>query len=72
MLHIALPAMDEPDLPERLLDLNRQSLLPQTVCVCINQPQAYYSDGIRQHALVCRTNQEVYERKAVLLLSWRR
>ena len=61
MLHIALPAMDEPDLPERLLDLNRQSLLPQTVCVCINQPQAYYSDGIRQHALVCRTNQEVYE-----------
>lgn len=61
MLHIALPAIDEPDLPERLLDLNRQSLLPKTVCVCINQPQAYYSDGIRQHALVCRTNQEVYE-----------
>lgn len=54
--------MDEPDLPDRLLDLNRQSLLPQTVCVCINQPQSYHSDGIPQHARICQTNQEVYER----------
>lgn len=62
MIYIALPAMDEPDLPARLLDLNRQSLLPQTVCVCINQPRAYYSDGISQHSRICRTNQAVYER----------
>lgn len=52
--------MDERSLPERLLELNRQSLLPQTVCVCVNQPQAYYTDGLVQHRQVCQCNQEVY------------
>ncbi|MCM1530685.1 MAG: glycosyltransferase [Bacteroides sp.] len=62
MIYIALPAMNEPDLPARLLDLNRQSLLPHTVCVCINQPQAYHTDGLPQHLQTCRVNQEVYAR----------
>lgn len=60
MIHIALPAMDERELPDRLLNLNRQSLLPHTVCVCVNQPQAYYTDGLVQHRQVCQCNQEVY------------
>lgn len=71
MVHIALPAMDEPDLPARLLALNRQSLLPQTVCVCINQPQTYYTDGLPQHLSVCRTNRGVYERLRQMQLEGR-
>lgn len=61
MIYVALPAMDEPDLPARLLDLNRQSLLPRTVCVCINQPRSYHVDGIPAHLRVCRANQKAYE-----------
>lgn len=60
MIHLAIPAMDERELPDRLLNLNRQSLLPKMVCVCVNQPQAYYTDGLAQHRQVCQCNQEVY------------
>lgn len=60
MIHIAIPAMDEPDLPRLLLDLNAQHLLPQSVCVCINQPSSYYTDGLPEHRRICEVNQSVY------------
>ena len=62
MIYIALPAMEEPDLPSRLLDLNRQSLFPQAVYVCVNQPRSYYSDGIKEHDEVYRVNEAVYNK----------
>lgn len=61
MIYVAMPAMDEADLAESLLRLNEQSLLPQGVAVCINQPQSYYQDGVPDHRRICEVNRRVHD-----------
>ena len=57
---VAVPAMDEPNLPRMLSSLNDQTCLPEAVFVCINQPAAYYGDGSSEHARVCEVNEATF------------
>ena len=57
---VAVPAMDEPNLPRMLSSLNDQTCLPEAVFVCINQPAAYYGDGSSEHARVCEVNEAAF------------
>lgn len=57
---VAVPAMDEPNLPRMLSSLNDQTCLPEGVFVCINQPAAYYGDGSSEHARVCEVNEATF------------
>ena len=66
MVYVAIPAMDEAGLAQRLLALNGQTLLPQRVCVCINQPRAYHTDGLPEHERVCKVNENVYSQLQTL------
>lgn len=57
---VAVPAMDEPNLPRMLSSLDDQTCLPEAVFVCINQPAAYYGDGSSEHARVCEVNEATF------------
>lgn len=59
-VYVAIPAMDEPDLPGLLLSLNEQQLVPEAVYVCINQPESYYDDGDARHIRITEVNADVY------------
>lgn len=59
-IYVAVPAMDEPGLPEMLLSLNYQEKQPEAVYVCINQPRSYYSDEDPGHKRIIRSNAQVY------------
>lgn len=59
-IYVAVPAMDEPGLPEMLLSLNSQEKQPEAVYVCINQPRSYYSDEDPDHKRIVQGNAQVY------------
>lgn len=65
-IFIAIPAMDEAGLADSLLALNRQTLRPRAVVVCVNQPEAYYRDGDADHHRICTCNKAVFEQVAEL------
>lgn len=65
-IYIAIPAMDEAGLADSLLSLNGQTLKPRGVCVCINQPQGYHTDGIPEHKRICKVNETVYNQLRTL------
>ena len=65
-IFIAIPAMDEAGFADNLLALNRQSLKPRAVVVCVNQPEAYYRDGNAEHLRICACNKAVFEQVAEL------
>ena len=65
-IFIAIPAMDEPGLADNLLTLNKQTLKPRAVVVCVNQPEAYYHDGDAGHLRICACNKTVFEQVAEL------
>ncbi|MEG1498824.1 MAG: hypothetical protein RR393_05310 [Bacteroidales bacterium] len=56
MIYIALPAMNEKELENSILNLQFQTLLPKAVYVCVNQPLAYFSDGDPAHGDICKVN----------------
>ncbi|MDE5762768.1 MAG: glycosyltransferase family 2 protein [Bacteroidales bacterium] len=56
--------MDEAGLADKLLALNRQTLKPRAVVVCVNQPEAYYHDGEAGHLRICACNKAVFEQVA--------